>query len=110
MLAGHPSWLGIEPPIPARGVPEDVTRDVRAQYHEWNGLAFDASWVTLDELVMVVGRITTAVEAMADAKGQDTEELLKLHQSIHIDAIIAFLTVYQERGFGTRIVFWATPV
>jgi hypothetical protein len=107
LLTGHPSWLGIEPPIPARGVPKDVTRDLRAQYDEWNGLAFDASWIPL---VMVVERITTAIKAMADAEGRDTEELLKLHRSVHIDAIIAFLTVYQERGFDTRIVFWATPV
>jgi hypothetical protein len=110
LLSGHASWLGIEPPISARGMPEDATREVRARYDEWNGLAFDAGWVTLDELVLVVGRLTTALSAMANADGQDINELLKLHRSICIDAVIAFLTVYQGRGFDTRIVFWTTPV
>ena len=108
VLAGYPSRLGIEPLIPPRGLPEDVSPTIRQRYDEWNGLAFDASWVTMDELVMMVERLTTALEARAEGAG--LEELRKLHLNISIDAVIAFLTVYQERGFYPQMVFWSTPI
>jgi hypothetical protein len=110
LLAGQPTILGIGALLPSRGLPEDVSQEVRDQHDSWHGLAFDASWVTLDELVSVTEQLTATLKGLASAQGQPAEAFLSLHRSVTIDAVIAFLAVYQAHGCDTRMVFWSTPI
>jgi hypothetical protein len=47
LLAGYPSRLGLEPLLPLRGLPEDMTQPIKESYDEWGDVAYDASWVSL---------------------------------------------------------------
>lgn len=110
VLAGHPSRLGLEPLLSLRGLPGDVPLEIRKLYDDWGGEAFDASWVSYDELVTVRQRVTSAIEDVARKHDVDAGNLLKLHVGVSIEAVIAFLGICQAHGFETRMVFWFTPI
>jgi hypothetical protein len=110
LLAGYPSRWGLEPLIPLRGLPPDLTPPIQDLYDEWGGSAFDASWVSYQELAATVERLTTTIEVFAKDQGHAEQDVVQLHRGISIDAVIAFLGVYHTRGFATRMVFWFTPI
>ena len=91
VLAGHGLHPDVEPLFPRRGLPEDVTREIKRLHDEWNGLAFDGNWVTLDELRAVA---------------QD----VRLYHHASREATVAFLSAFEARGFDTRMVLWFTPI
>ena len=110
-LGGHYlPWLGLEPLVPVRGLPADVTQPLKERYDAWGGAAYDASWVTYEELVAAVEHMTTALAHLERHQDMDAPTLLRLHRGVSIDAVIAFLSVYHSRGFETRLVFWFTPI
>lgn len=110
LLAGYPSRLGLEPNFSLRGLPSDVTRRIKELYDEWDGDVHDASWVSYEELVATVERMTAVIEETARNQGIDVHELRQLHCSIGIDAVIAFLSIYCAYGYEARMVFWFTPL
>lgn len=110
LLTGHPSRLCLASQLTARGLPTDVTRQVKDAYNKWAGMAYDASWVSYTELVATVERLTAAIEDEARSQGVDTHDLLYLHRGVSIDAVCAFLSAYHTHGFETRMVFWFTPI
>lgn len=110
-LAGHYlPWLDLQPLFPSRGVPADATQGTKKSYEEWGGAAYDASWLTYQEFVTAVEHMSDAIAELERRQGREASSLLRLHQGVSIDAIIAFLAVYHSHGFETRIVFWFTPV
>jgi hypothetical protein len=110
LLAGHRSELGIDPVVPLRGLPRDVSKPIQELYDAWGGTAFDASWVTFEEIMATVERLTRALEELSQQNQMAPNEFIRLHRGISIDGVLAFLSVYQARGFNTRLVFWFTPI
>ena len=78
VLAGHGLYPDVEPMLPRRGLPEDVTREMKRLHDEWNGLAFDGNWVTLDELRAVA---------------QD----VRLYHHASVEATVALLNGFEAR-------------
>lgn len=110
LLAGHPSRLRLEPLLALRGLPVDVTQQLKDAHDAWGSLAYDANWVCYEELVATGERMTAAIEIEARSTGRDALKLLRLHRDVSIDAIIAYLGVYHAYGFETRLVFWFTSM
>jgi hypothetical protein len=110
LLAGYPSPLGIDPVVSLRGLPRDLTRRLQELYDEWGDAAFDASWVSFEELRATAQRLTKAIEELAQKKSIAVDDFVRLQRGVSIDAVIAFLGVYDARGFDTRMVFWSTPI
>lgn len=111
-LAGHElAWLDLQPLLPARGLPPDVTPALREQYEAWGGSAYDATWLSYEELVTAIKRMTAAYIAKGGTHtGGESGQLPLRQRGASIDAVVAFLAVYHSRGFETRMVFWFTPV
>ncbi len=110
LLAGHPSRLQLEPLLTQRGLPSDVTRPIKEAFDSWGELAYDASWVSYEELVHVIDCMMAALEHEAHEQGFALHDLLRIHRSVSIDAVVAFLAVYHAHGFETRMVLWSTPI
>lgn len=110
LLVGRVSWLNLEPGTNLRGLPGDVTIAVKAQYEAWNGGAYDASWVSYEELLAIAGQLSKALEDLAAGDRSELIQLLDQHCGVSIDAILAFMAVHHGRGIQTRMVFWFTPI
>jgi hypothetical protein len=110
LLAGYPSTLGLDPLFSRRGLPQDVTREIKERYEGWGGAAHDASWVTYTELRETLACLTAVLEDSARRQTLAADDLLKIRRGVSIVAVSAFLEVYHQHGFETRMVFWFTPV
>lgn len=110
LLAGHPSTLGVQPVVPVRGLPDDLSSPIRTLHDRWHGAASEASWVTLDELSDTLQQLTTRIAELSTQAGIPTADFMRQHRGVSMDAVIAFLGVYQSHGFDVRLVFWSTPI
>jgi hypothetical protein len=107
-LAGEPTIFNIEPGAPPRGLPDDATSAVRRLYSTWEKAAWAASWVSYAELVTLIERRDTALRTAARANDGDEHALLAQHTSVSMQAILAYLAVYQASGYDVRLIFWFT--
>jgi hypothetical protein len=110
LLAGYASALSLGPLFSRRGLPHDVTRDIKERYEGWGGAAYDASWVSYEELRATIARLTAVIEESARRQALCADDLLRLRRGVSISAVTAFLEVYDQHGFETRMVFWFTPI
>jgi hypothetical protein len=108
-LVGGLKTIRIEQPITApRGLPNDVSPSVREQFEQWGPEAWDVSWVSYDEFLAAVQRLHSYAASMYEEWERRT--FLANHLGIAPQAILAFLKVYEDYGYATRLVFWSTPL
>ncbi len=109
ILAGEPTVFDIEPIAAPRGLPDDVTTDVKTVYEEWRSVAWDVSWVSYAELLTAMARIHTIAGSIRDS-GMDERMFLAQNIGVSVQAIISYLTSYQDNGYDTRMLFWFVPL
>jgi len=108
-LAGESTVFGGEPITAPRGLPNDVTIDVKILYEEWGSAAENVSWASYAELVTAVERIHIIASSVRDS-GMDGQMFLAQNIGVSVRAVVAYLAAYQDNGYDTRIVFWFTPL
>jgi hypothetical protein len=90
-IAGACDRDGIEPPIPARGLPEDATTESRDGCGD---SGFAATWLTAKELRAAIDHYHRALKH---------EDPVPPHE---MDAICATLVEIEAAGSQARAVFW----
>lgn len=115
LLAGVRNYSDIKPLSELKGIPKDVSRDVREEYDDWGMDAHSASWLYIDELVefkydeqMEDRRITmkmpNGVVSGAETATPGGGELMTYRKFLG-EAFFADLSRLEECG-ADRIVFW----
>ncbi|WP_431113302.1 hypothetical protein [Variovorax paradoxus] len=114
-LADVRNYSDIEPVAAPRGLPEDVSSSIKAEYGEEDGEAHGASWLTPEELLAVdydrvvedrryIGRVAEGYLSgtLTAEPGKGTEMSLRqfLGERYFFD-----LAAMQRAGVG-RVVFW----
>jgi hypothetical protein len=80
------------PHIEPRGLPPEISFEVRHSYNDWGADAHSASWLTLDEVRTAQGRF---MEELAKWPGSNGTYPM-------LDGVIAVMEVLP----GSRLVFW----
>lgn len=110
LLAGQPSTLGVQPVVPMRGLPSDLSAAIRTLHNQWGGTTSQANWVTLGEVSVTIQQLTARIAELSTQAGVPVDDFLRQHRGVSIDAVVAFLRVYESHGFDARLVFWLTPL
>jgi len=65
LLAGKSSTLGVQPVVPIRGLPSDLSATIRTLHNQWGGTTSQANWVTPGEVNETI-RLITAMTPTQD--------------------------------------------
>jgi len=107
VLAGEPTIVPIDPPVPVRGLPNDVTSKVKASHADWRASTTVVNWVSYRELVATVEQFKTWIVR----NPEELKSSLVANQiGTSIDAILSYLAVFEANYFETRLIFWMTPI